>query len=60
MMPAAIVGIRFITQQSQQFHEFIKASMNVANDVKGTMLRLAIVPERFPDDFCRLNLLRRF
>jgi hypothetical protein len=52
----AALGPR-VSESLKELFEFIATAMQIADDVKGSLLRLAIVPQGSPDDLCLVDLL---
>jgi hypothetical protein len=48
-----------IAELGKQGCEFLITSMDIPDDVEGTMLVLQVVPERLPGNLDRGNFLRR-
>ena len=51
--------IQTVSELLEQLHQFIKAPMNVANDVEGTVLLLLVVPQRLSFKDRSIHLFRR-
>src|SRR5580704_317241 len=47
-----------VTELGKEFDEFLEATVDVPDDVEGTMLVLQVVPERLPLNLSGLNFLR--
>ena len=48
-----------VAKPGEQSMQFVEAAVNVADDVEGTMIEFAIVPERLPLDRNGLDFFRR-
>ena len=60
MMPRTSALSSFVAELGQQLHQFIKTSVNIANDVERSMLLLQIIPQRLPLNHGGFDFFQRF